>query len=432
MALLNLRILARYIQLRRNYPFTRARIERLQTAKLRRLLVHAYERFAFYRERMEEASLNPYRFERIEELQKLPVIDRAAYRDFTETVVASDPRRYERYWRDETSGSSGTPLRVLRSRSEQAYLIAKFMRALFLNGFRLTDRTLCIKMPAHVQEHEGSDSLLQRLGIMPRTLVSAAEPPARWVDAYVKTRPDLFYGNRTDLVHMALNALDRDIRLPPARLVLCVGEVLNPTSRAVIERVFGSANLREIYGATEFSNLAFQAPGDRHLTFCHDTNIIELVDCPAGNEHTGSAVITDLHTWSFPLIRYNLGDRLDTEMKDGLRVVRAILGRDDDVILLKDGSLRSGAMVDVLLGGHRDVLQYRVIQETLTEVTVQLVLDARADRAATAETVRAEMARHLGGLARVTVEPVPTIAPDPNGKLRMLISRVSKGLGGTR
>jgi phenylacetate-CoA ligase len=68
--------------------------------------------------------------------------------------------------------------------------------------------------------------------------------------------------------------------------------------------------------------------------------------------------------------------------------------------------------------------QFRVVQESLEQVTVQVAPAgalSEADRRRLAERVQ----KLLGASVRVTVEPVAEIPPEPSGKYRYVISRIA-------
>jgi hypothetical protein len=53
---------------------------------------------------------------------------------------------------------------------------------------------------------------------------------------------------------------------------------MDQRSRAVIENCFRRESLMQIYGAIEFSFMAWQMLGKQHFNISHTTNYIEVLD----------------------------------------------------------------------------------------------------------------------------------------------------------
>lgn len=394
----------------------------LQIRKLRDILVYAKNHYDFYRRRFLEARFVPEQLRNLDDMQKIPILTKNAYRQFTEEELKKTPRRFDEWYHDGTSGSTGSPLKVFRTWDERAYMSAKWMRALYRNGYKWNDITFSLPSPHRLQK----DSIAQKFGLMMRYSVAYTEPVEKMVEEYLKRKPSVFYANKSQIVQMAMHCLEHQIDLPQPRFYVCAAETLDENSKLLIQSVFGS-NLSEVYGAVEFNNIAWRELGDSFFHFSHNTNILELED-KSGNivAEEGYCVITDLYIRSFPLIRYQLGDYLETEMRDGKRVIKKIRGRLDDWVIFADGTRKPFHPFYEIMERRSEVLQFRIIQEThhLIRVIVRPASDADRDKleAILLNDLKKEV---RDGDVEYKIEWVDEIPPDPNGKLRMLISKVS-------
>jgi phenylacetate-CoA ligase len=93
----------------------------------------------------------------------------------------------------------------------------------------------------------------------------------------------------------------------------------------------------------------------------------------------GRVVITDLHNFATPLIRYDLGDLAVAEgpcaCGRGLPRIRRILGRQRNFLRLPDGR-RYWPLVGAF--GYRDIApvrQYQIVQRSLERVTLRLAVE---------------------------------------------------------
>lgn len=403
------------------YPFKKEDIEQIRLRKLNALLLNAYSAFPFYRERIDQAGIVPGHVSSLSELERMPLLTKKEYRTLVETTIAENPGRYEGWYWDSTSGSTGMPLRICRTWNERAYMVAKWMRALVLNGYRCQDVTFSLPSPHRLQR----DSILQKVGLLSRFQVPYTASPEEMVSQYQKVKPDLLYGNKSQLVQMALHMQHEQIPAHQPRIYCCAAECLDDTSKTLLADTFGSG-LFEVYGACEFNTLAWQTGGNPWYWISHDTNILEVLDNNGTPSTSGRCVVTDLHITSFPLIRYDLGDTIETETKDNLPVITKIKGRLDDVVVFNDGTRLPFHHFYEIFGKYTELLQFRVVQETITLIRVELVLSDVGHPESVAKAIQQDLKSGFGhhevDWKIVFREEIP---PDPSGKLRMLVSSIS-------
>lgn len=409
------------IKLQSNHPKTPGQLKEMQIKKLKKLLSFSYSNFDFYRELMDSANFNPEKFRDLEELSLLPVITKNDYREFTEYQVKKYPQKYEQYFKDHTSGSTGVPLIVYRSWSERAYLLSKFLRTFFNNGYSIFDTTFGILAPTR---YSGRDSIIQKLGIMPRIQAPFTNSAKKLVKVFVDAKADVLYGNVTSLVQMAHYIDQNGIAIKPLKFYFTTGEELDENSAVVLERAFGK-NLINHYGSIELSSLAYRKNGKDSFCFYHDTNLLEILDENNQASEIGSNVITDFHIYSFPMIRYKLGDNLETEIRNGFPIIKRIQGRKEDQVVMKDGSEKSSYFLFEVFGKSPAVRQYKVVQEKWDLFNAELVISDQTEQ----ENLSREFIRHfehfMGEQVRLKINYVNEIAPESSGKLAKFFSKVS-------
>lgn len=419
--LLNINIFFKLRALLQNYPFQNQKIHSLQLKKLKKLLIHSYNNFDFYKEQFDKAKLNPFKIQSIDEIQKLPIIDNDTYKKFTYSLIKNNPDLYKKYYKDGTSGTTGKPLTIYRTWGERAYMLAKYLRSIFLNGYKIGDITFGLPSPHRITE---SDSIIQKFGFMRRKCVAYTEPVVKMVNGYLKSNADFLYANKSQLVQMAQYISDNNIKIKKPRMVNCNGEKLDINSKSIIENVFGKNNMFEVYGAVEFNNLAFQVLGKNYFHFNHDTNILELKNNGSIDKKKGNCIITDLHIYSFPLIRYKLGDWIDTEDKNGLQVITEIKGRFDDWISFKDGSKIPFHPFYEVMEKRSMVSQFRFVQENHNLINVYIVMDGGVDKWDFEKKLMFDLKKEISDNIKYNINFVDMISPDPSGKRRMVISKI--------
>ncbi len=118
-------------------------------------------------------------------------------------------------------------------------------------------------------------------------------------------------------------------------------EILDPLDREAIESVF-DVKVREPYQATEGLFAVACPAGTLHL--CEDTVAFEW-DRPVPGSELVSPIITDFTRSTQIMARYRMNDLLELgstpcECGSPLQPVRTILGRCDDVFMLRDAGGR--------------------------------------------------------------------------------------------
>jgi phenylacetate-CoA ligase len=98
---------------------------------------------------------------------------------------------------------------------------------------------------------------------------------------------------------------------------------------------------------------------------------------PSGK--TGRIVVTDLHNFATPLIRYDIGDYAEVGLAcscgRGLPTLAHILGRERNLILMPDGSRHWPLVGYAKYREIAPVRQYQVVQEGRQQVEMRLVVE---------------------------------------------------------
>ena len=403
------------------FPFDAERIPQLQLAKLRERLADALQ-YPFYRERFRSAGFDdPREMRRLEDLRSLPLLTRDDLRGFVDAELARDPQRYGRWYHTGTSGSTGHPLALVRTWADEAHLLARFLRVMFLHGFRPLDRVFVVRR-ARVSSGPDRrwDGWFQRVGIMRRPFVRAERPTNEWPGVFRQSGATAIYGMKSYLVQLAIAILEQPVPVPPLKFCLTAGEMLDPTSRSLLEQAF-RAPVIDSYGCTEMNTLAFQA-GQDFMWWAADVSMLELTERDPAAPNVGTSVITDLELRGLPLIRYVLGDRLECGEVNGVQVVKRIVGRDNDFLRLADGSTHSWLEFDRAIAKAAGVWRFRIVQESLDRIRVLVLPRPDVDRAQLARDIRDAFEQCVAREPSYEIEYVETLPPDPSGKMRMVIS----------
>ena len=168
--------------------------------------------------------------------------------------------------------------------------------------------------------------------------------------------------------------------------------------------------------------------------------VVEVVDEPedqmeagkeAANSKSGQLVITDLHNYGFPLIRYVNGDKatLGNQAECGcgspLPLMQSVDGRKLDVIRTPGGRILSGEFFPHLLKDFKQIKQFQVIQNAINEIEIKLVLNsAETGNDAEIDKIQQLIQKSVGHEVMVNILIVEKIDLTISGKLRVVISNI--------
>lgn len=344
-------------------------------------------------------------------------------------VQTAEAMRLDQYFSDRTSGSTGTPLAVYRAPRERAIQIAKWLRVMILNGYRPTDKVFSCTSPGRLAEGK---SLIQLFGLFRRLAIDYTLPTKVLVDAIINYSPQVIYGVRTSLVLTAEELLRRGLTVSGLNMIIAGGEVIDPYARKLCLQAFGH-DIIETYGTVEMGVMAYQHRQKSGLNLIEDCTYFEFLDAqdqPVGPGQLGRVVVTDLYGGLMPFIRYDQGDwatfRIqENEQGELIRVIDRIVGRQEDLAPLPDGHFLTYLDFYELMDLYSCIVRFRVRQRALDEFVLELVTSTDYFR-----SIEQELRRRLNALSdlplRFEINLVDRISPDPSGKLRMLVSEVSR------
>jgi phenylacetate-CoA ligase len=207
------------------------------------------------------------------------------------------------------------------------------------------------------------------------------------------------------------------------RLVIIGGEVATPAMRLRIRETF-AAPLYEKYASHECPLIAWECRHSGDLHTCDDGVLVEVLqeDRPAEPGERGEVVLTNLHAYAMPFLRYRIGDLATRAGSCGCGLpfesIGEIQGRMIDYFPLADGRLlHPYEIVSRLVWGPREWLrQYQLVQERRDRVVLYAVTDGTS--AERLEQIGRLVRPLLGPAVEFEVQVVERIPFESTGKLR--------------
>jgi len=360
----------------------------LQVGLLRRLLRHAYQHTAYYRNAMDDRGIRPEDIVRVEQLVELPLLDRDTVRATMDSRLSGAPPRVA--IKKSTSGTTGEPIVVKYNEESRHWRDATRWRGYGWGGYRIGMRALHywgFGPPSKSWVHRRKvwlDRALKRdlyVDCTPRgegALMSAVETLRSY-------QPQVMVAYSAGAAALARFVTDQKLRTWSDIPVLVGAERLWPQDRDEIEAAFGPAF--ETYGCRETMLISSECEHHNGMHTSMETMVVEIiVRMPDGSERparpgeTGEVVLTDLHNLACPMIRYLNGD-LAVALAQGecscgrsLTRIGPIEGRTTETLRDGRGNAVSGLVFNVLFGVMDQVAKkFQVVQRLDGSVVMKVV-----------------------------------------------------------
>lgn len=406
----------------------------LQRQKLAALLVHARANVPYYREVMNDADPRIDNADNIDAFETLPLLTKEVIRS-EGMRLTSENLEGNRLDRNSTSGSSGTPMRFFTDRRSTGYRKATVIRNRKWLGIKTGDPN--VHLWGSPIDQKQTESLRGQIhGLITRERFLSAYQMGdinllKYARFMHRFGPRLLVGYPSVLAEFARYCKANDIRFPTLRAIICSAEALYQHHRDIIENTF-LVPVYNRYGCREVGDIAHEIPGNHGLVVNADRILVEIVDgkgrcCGPGK--LGDILVTDLDNYGMPFIRYRTGDIGSwsaAEEKHGklpYPVLDTVEGRSMDIVVTPSGARIGGTFWTILLRKRPGIAAFQVVQDTRDGITVNFVKEENA-KAIDFDYFREKIAEKCGWEFSVSFEPVEKVTPEPNGKFRLVVSRI--------
>jgi len=396
-----------------------------QFAALRGVTATAQADVPFYRDRIPKGGIRT-----IDEFLGLPILTKAEAQAAGRALVS---RRYAAASLQEihTGGTTGTPLTIHVNRAALRQNYAFFFQLREWAGVRSTDRVATFagrtivapdRGPPYWRHNWAARTMLcSSYHLAPDTIDDYITALRRFGPALIDTYP-------SSLEPIARRILERGDRPIAPRAIITSSETLRPDVREAAETAFG-CKVFDHYGSAEMVALINQCEYGQyhaHPAFGYTEILVDGRSALPGE--TGEIVSTGFVNPVMPLIRWRTGD-LATAGEAGCPcgrtspTVRAIIGRQDDVIVTPRG--RRIGRLDPIFKAVTSIHEARIVQDRADHVRVELVpigVIPESER----EALRDELQRRLGDEMLISILDVPRLERTAGGKLRTVVNEYER------
>jgi len=308
-------------------------LEVLQLKRLKKLLIHAKAHSPYYQDSLKNIDIESMS---LENLEVLPVLTKQNVQEFNTQIQNRVDE--QKHFKSVTSGSTGNPLLFYRNldwdaahratimRGYSWYNVKPWEKSLYFWGFNPNWKKRILMRT--------TDFLMNRYRIF-----SYNDKDFKQIRNYI-SKVKYIEGYSSAIFTMSQYFSKTNQSFDQIKMVKGTSEKIFDYYQGSVQRVFNQKMISE-YGSSEGSVIAYECPSG-HMHIAMENVIVEEVD--------KKILVTNLHSFSFPIIRYELGDYIELDKKTlcacGRKhyIIKEVTGRIGKKIEGKNSSYPSSSL----------------------------------------------------------------------------------------
>lgn len=403
-----------------------------QFTQIRALVAHAVSNVPAYRGLLAAAGLQTATQIDGRTFAALPLLAKSQLRANGDALRArAIPSGHGDTFEVRTSGSTGEPVRVLHSRMSEFFFHALVVRAHLLYARDLGAKFGAIRLASRRSSSPDWGVMAAMFRTGPACAIDAMAGVQAQLEWLLEERPAYLVAHPSNLRELVLHSAASGRRPQGLRELMTFGETLPPDLRD-LARTHWEVEITDGYSCREIGPLAFECPGHGVYHVHAENAFVEVLndaDTPCAPGETGRVVITPLHNFAMPLIRYDIGDYAEVAEPcacgRGLPGLKRIVGRVTNMAVDPTGRrFWPGLRASMLMVGA-PMRQLRLVQHEPHRMELRYVMDrdlTEAERAAASQGL-AEM---LGYPYTVDFTRVAALERGPGGKYEDFVSLLNR------
>ena len=427
----NAHALALQYQFEESQWWPEARLVEHQLRRIESVIGHAARTVPFYRDRLAAvAGLAPGALS-LEAFRDVPPLRRADIQDAGEALVSrAPPKGHGPPFRVRSSGSVGRPIEVQGTTLTSLFVKAFTMRGHLWHKRDLSAKSVEIRTAYPAGKTPENVKWAPVVATGPSVRLDIARPINALYDALLREDPAYLQTHPNVLMGLIERSQEIGVQPPSLREARTYGEPLEPRVREAA-REHWNVPVVDNYSAMETGTIAHQCPETTNLHVQAEGVLVELLDAdgqPCEPGETGRVVLTALHNFATPLIRYDIGDyaRLGGPCPcgRGLPVLESVIGRERELLVYPSGDRQFPEPRPGGLDQFPQIRQFQLTQKHLDRIEVKLAVSPPldADDEAKLRALLTKRLNHPFDYDLVYVDEIPRAA---NGKYFEFLSEIA-------
>jgi len=399
-----------------------------QLGQLRLLLRHAIDNVPLYARTLQGLHSEDVGEDAIGEL---PILGRRDLQASFEALCSQTlPEGHGQVGEGQSSGSTGMPVRFLQTGLTQLFWNALTLREHAWHGRDFNGKLAAIRIK--VEEKRWPDwglpvRALYRTG--PAATLNVRTDVDTQLDWLFRENPEYLITHASNLAALAEASLRRGVNLPALRQARSYSELLTQETRNLVMKAWG-VGVADMYSCEEAGHIALQCAEHGSYHIQSENLLVEVIDDegrPCGPGETGRVVLTTLHNFAMPLIRYEVGDYAEVgeacPCGRGLPVLRRIHGRRRNMIVLPDGRRHWPSFPAEIWREVAPVEQFRLVQRAPGTIDAEYVMPRELTSEEKSQ-LESSLASRFGHRFEIAWKHCATIERGPGYKFEDFVSEL--------
>jgi phenylacetate-CoA ligase len=366
---------------------SREEIADVHNERLQKLLVHAWRHCEYYREVLNGSGVVRNGQVFMDRFADVPILTKEIIRREGTRLRASVLPDGRRAYVNRTGGSTGEPVEYWQDNVYWDIDVATKLYHFEVLGKELGELEMKIwgSDRGIFQETATWKAKLQNFAYHRRALACSRLDDTQMqalIDEINAAKPKSIWSYIDGLYALAEYANRKGLKIRSPVAVFSGGGTLFPHMERAIETAFGAPAIN-FYGSREMGDVACDCGAKAGLHISSNSHKVEIVDrrgCPVLEEE-GDIVLTSLHNYAMPFIRYKIGDR--GKLTDraclcgrGFPLLQSISGRQMESFLTKEGAIISPIYLITTVGTSLQsqlFKKFQIVQDDYDRVTLKVV-----------------------------------------------------------
>jgi phenylacetate-CoA ligase len=406
-------------------------INDIQWEKLQVLLQHCIDNVPYYRETWEELGFSSAKdFKTMADFEKLPILTKDIVRKNQDRLIANNFRG--KNMKKSTSGSTGEPMNLELNPESEERRQAVMWRGYGEIGAGLGVKTLYL-WGADTGMQKGLSKLKYSLyhNLFNRKFLNSykltQENMLSYIDDINKYKPDAIVSFVNPLFEMAKYIIENNIKAYSPKTIVTGAEALHEPQRKVIEKAF-NCKVYNTFGCREVMLIASECKEQNGFHINKDHLVVETVD-DNGNHisnEKGDILLTDLHNYGMPLIRYVNGDMAITKNEkcgcgNPMPMFKEITGRRLDMLRTPKGHFVSGEFFITMIMKITTISKFQIVQKELDCFEVNLIISDEYQGKPEEDEITEVINRYTDNSIKLNFNYVENLELTSAGKLRVTV-----------
>lgn len=374
-----------YEFLKESRYWTQEQHQAYQLRKMHELWAFVSVNVPYYRRIAESLSLKS--IDNWDDFRRIPVLTKDIVRsNFEDLQAANIPR--SRFIKNSTSGSTGSNFFFYYDERQKPINNAYTLFRYDLMGLDYFKARKMSVWGSSFDTNKATKGWKSQLELWLKNLIVVSEYELSEVkmkeitDIIVRKNPIVLQSYPSIFLHIAqyIEKQGLNIHIP---VLYTGGEKLFDYQRQVVEKAF-HGHLFDFYGARDMPFIGMSCEHNKAIHVFQENVIFEVLDDDFNSivNGEGDVVLTSLHNYAMPFIRYQIGDQAkvnecDTECPCGchFQLVDEIIGRKFDILRFPNGNCVGGTFWTLLMRAKSGIDDFQVIQPYPNKIIVNYVAD---------------------------------------------------------